>query len=213
MTTVYGVTFIGAREQIEKQLKDRKDIQEEDCWPAASYLTHVVLGCIGDLFKGAKSIQIWLNLCARIISKSIPEERIPELMAEYLETPEERTKRREAEAQANTNKRPARKGAAASAAARAMAAKKGQLPMDRLKKEQMTSVIWTTPLGLPIVQPYRKTARKQVMTAIQTVYISDPNSLAEGEFFFFILVRPWCIDVHDSERCEASFGVPAQLHS
>jgi hypothetical protein len=38
MTTVYGVTFIGAREQIEKQLKDRKDIPEEDCWPAASYL-------------------------------------------------------------------------------------------------------------------------------------------------------------------------------
>jgi DNA-directed RNA polymerase len=38
MTTVYGVTFVGARDQIEKQLKERKDLNEEDSWPAASYL-------------------------------------------------------------------------------------------------------------------------------------------------------------------------------
>lgn len=38
MTTVYGVTYIGAREQIEKQLKDRGDIAAEDCWDAAAYL-------------------------------------------------------------------------------------------------------------------------------------------------------------------------------
>jgi DNA-directed RNA polymerase len=43
----------------------------------------------------------------------------------------------------------------------------------------MSSVVWTTPLGLPIVQPYRKTKRKQVMTAIQSVYISDPNAPSE----------------------------------
>jgi DNA-directed RNA polymerase len=43
------------------------------------------------------------------------------------------------------------------------------LPADRLKKEQMTPVVWTTPLGLPIVQPYRK-----------IICLSDPNSPAEG---------------------------------
>jgi DNA-directed RNA polymerase len=53
--------------------------------------------------------------------------------------------------------------------------------VNRLTKEQMTTVVWTTPLGLPIVQPYRKTKRKQIMTALQTVYISDPNSPAEGK--------------------------------
>lgn len=42
MTTVYGVTFVGAREQIEKQLKDRKDLPEEECWLAASYLAKKV---------------------------------------------------------------------------------------------------------------------------------------------------------------------------
>ena len=55
-----------------------------------------------------------------------------------------------------------------------------KIPTSRLKKEQMTSVVWTTPLGLPIVQPYRKAKRKQIMTSLQTVFISDPNSPAEG---------------------------------
>jgi DNA-directed RNA polymerase len=54
----------------------------------------------------------------------------------------------------------------------------------RLRKEQMTTVVWTTPLGLPIVQPYRKIKRKQIMTSMQSVYISDPNAPAEGEHSF-----------------------------
>ncbi|CAL9728247.1 DNA-directed RNA polymerase, mitochondrial [Monosporozyma unispora] len=42
------------------------------------------------------------------------------------------------------------------------------------KPDFMTSIIWTTPLGLPIVQPYREIQKKQVQTNLQTVYISDP---------------------------------------
>jgi DNA-directed RNA polymerase len=104
---------------------------------------------IGDLFSSATAIQHWLSLCARLIAKSIPEERLPEAMKEYKERKVK-----------NSSK---------------------SLPITRLKKEQMTSVVWTTGLGLPIVQPYRKSKRKQIMTSLQTVYISDPNSPAEGE--------------------------------
>ncbi|KAJ6526642.1 hypothetical protein DFH09DRAFT_1187655, partial [Mycena vulgaris] len=160
MTTVYGVTFIGARDQIEKQLKDRKDLPEEECWLAAAYLAKKVLAAIGDLFSGAKDIQTWLNLCARVISKSIPKERIKEALDE-------------------TPLRKPRKNASAKS--------KRTVPDMRLKREQMTSVIWTTPLGLPICQPYRKTTRKQVFTAMQTVYISDPGSPAEGALPFFLV--------------------------
>ncbi|KAG2119134.1 uncharacterized protein F5147DRAFT_565537 [Suillus discolor] len=145
MTTVYGVTYIGAREQIERQLKDRKDIPEEECWGASAYLAKRVLVCIGDLFSGAKAIQTWLNLCARLISKSIPAERVPDA----LQAPKGRKKNG------------------------------SSLPKNRIRKEQMSSVVWTTPLGLPIIQPYRKTKRKQVMTSIQSVFISDPNAPAE----------------------------------
>src|SRR6267142_1689629 len=38
MTTVYGVTFVGAREQIERQLKERGDVPVEECYLAAAYL-------------------------------------------------------------------------------------------------------------------------------------------------------------------------------
>jgi len=145
MTTVYGVTFIGARDQIEKQLKDKKDIPEEECWASAAYLAKGVIDCIGDLFSGAQDIQNWLNICAKLISKSIPPARIPAAISAPLP----------------------RNGHFKTPAAQ-----------DRIKDEQMTAVVWTTPLGLPIVQPYRKTKRRQVATTLQTVYISDPNTPA-----------------------------------
>ncbi|KAF7313242.1 DNA-directed RNA polymerase [Mycena kentingensis (nom. inval.)] len=148
MTTVYGVTFVGARDQIEKQLRDLPDVPEDIVWPAAAYLAKKVLAAIGDLFSGAKGIMNWLNLCARLIAKSIPGERIPEALNEIQD------KRRGDNAPLN-------------------------LPEEELKKEQMTSVVWTTPLGLPICQPYRKIARRQVYTTLQMVYISDPAAPAE----------------------------------
>ncbi|PPQ83911.1 hypothetical protein CVT25_000656 [Psilocybe cyanescens] len=142
MTTVYGVTFIGAREQIEKQLRDRTDLPKEMCWQAATYIAKQLLATIGDTFKGAKGIQDWLNLCARLIAKSIPQARLG--MVDDVD---------------------------------------GQryITIDKrnIKKEQMTSVIWTTVLGLPIVQPYRKVSRKQIKTSIQSVYISDPHRSEE----------------------------------
>jgi DNA-directed RNA polymerase, mitochondrial len=107
-----------------------------------------VLACIGDLFTGAKHIQVWLTTCAKLISKSIPPERL-----------EEATQPMKYAAQAK--KKPSE---------------------TRVRKEQMTSVIWTTPLGLPIVQPYRQVKRKQIHTALQTVFISDPNVPAAGMF-------------------------------
>lgn len=144
MTTVYGVTFIGAREQIERQLRDRKDVPEEECWYASAYLAKRVIQCIGNLFSGAKDIQTWLNLCARIISKSIPPARASDALSAPI-------------AQRSKEKAPA---------------------SNRIRDEQMTAVVWTTPLGLPIVQPYRKTKRKQIATSLQSVYISDPNAPA-----------------------------------
>jgi DNA-directed RNA polymerase len=90
-------------------------------------------------------------LVARLISKSIPPDRLPEAVKVA----------KKSEGSIKT------KNAVVGAA--------------KIKKEQMTSVIWTTPLGLPIVQPYRKTKRKQIMTSLQTVFISDPNSPAGGK--------------------------------
>jgi DNA-directed RNA polymerase len=42
MTTVYGVTYVGAREQIEKQLRDKGDFAEEECWNVSAYVAKKV---------------------------------------------------------------------------------------------------------------------------------------------------------------------------
>ena len=185
MTTVYGVTFVGAREQIEKQLRDRPDIlAAEHAWPAAAYLAKVVLACIGDLFNAAKHIQNYLTLSAKLISKSIPPERLE--AADTLD--------------AKAAKAVAKGRAASSSAA-----------VTRVKSEQMTSVIWTTALGLPIVQPYRRTKRKQIMTSLQTVFISDPNVPAAGmphRLPFGLVYKLTCTC---SEQPETSERVPAEL--
>lgn len=54
MTSVYGVTFIGARQQIQRQLKDRKLFETNgELYRAANYLSKVTIKCIGDLFADA----------------------------------------------------------------------------------------------------------------------------------------------------------------
>lgn len=95
----------------------------------------------------------WLTACARVVAKSVPGDRVLEAM--------ELDKQ-----QSSGSKR---------------GATKAVNERWRWRKEQMTAVVWTTPLGLPIVQPYRKVKRKQVMTSLQSVFISDPNAPAEGE--------------------------------
>ncbi|KAF8519384.1 DNA/RNA polymerase [Hysterangium stoloniferum] len=150
MTTVYGVTYIGAREQIERQLREKPDIPPEMRFKISAYVAKQTLAAIGDLFNGAKAIQTWFTLTAKLIARSIPGDRVEA-----------------AQTFGSTN------------FARAGRLSTKDLASNRVAKEQMTSVIWTTALGLPIVQPYRKTKRRQVMTKMQSVYISDPNAPTE----------------------------------
>lgn len=151
MTTVYGVTFIGAKNQVMRQLVDRGDIPAEDLWVTASYLAKVIMDCIGDLFKGANMIQDWLTVSARLIAKSIPPDRVAHARAKLGQ--------RQSKADPD--------GTLASTRRLAGATREG--------REQMTSVIWTSALGLPVVQPYRRIKKHQIATAVQSVYIRDPN--------------------------------------
>lgn len=44
MTSVYGVTFIGARDQVKKRLKERGAIEDDNqCFHAAGYAAKVSL--------------------------------------------------------------------------------------------------------------------------------------------------------------------------
>jgi DNA-directed RNA polymerase len=166
MTNVYGVTFVGARQQIESRLKERDDIPSAQVYHLAGYLAKKVFASLGEMFNGARQIQDWLTDSARRIAKSIPEETVRALDVSIGEgfkadthedldqTAMEYTIGR---MQANANK-------------------KKSFSARNPSANQMTSVVWTTPLGLPIVQPYRRVGKRQVSTLLQTVFIEDPDA-------------------------------------
>ncbi|KAL3568209.1 hypothetical protein D5086_030860, partial [Populus alba] len=90
MTSVYGVTYSGARDQIKRRLKERGITEDSDIFGCSCYAAKVTLTALGEMFEAARSIMNWLGDCAKIIAS------------------------------------------------------------------ENEPVRWTTPLGLPVVQPYRK---------------------------------------------------------
>jgi DNA-directed RNA polymerase, mitochondrial len=76
MTSVYGVTYIGARQQIQEKIQSKlegqgKDIDamEREIFHACGYLAKVTMDVMGDLFTGAKDTMNWLTTCARMITQ------------------------------------------------------------------------------------------------------------------------------------------------
>lgn len=70
MTSVYGVTLVGARDQIKKQLKEKDIFDPQTLFYVSMYLAKKTIESIGDLFREANQIKGWLTKCALIISQS-----------------------------------------------------------------------------------------------------------------------------------------------
>ncbi|BFZ24798.1 hypothetical protein BsWGS_27837 [Bradybaena similaris] len=79
MTTVYGVTKYGAKQQIYRQLKDIPEIPEDLAWKASLYLTETTFSCLREMFTATKDIQDWLTDTARRISLVLPVEWVTPL--------------------------------------------------------------------------------------------------------------------------------------
>lgn len=76
MTSVYGVTFIGARRQIQGRLEEKlidqgMDVDEAElqAYGASSYVAHVTMDALQELFTGARTTMNWLGNCARIVAQ------------------------------------------------------------------------------------------------------------------------------------------------
>lgn len=70
MTTVYGVTFIGAKKQIQKQLRDKDFLNQDndlESYAASSYLAKLTLDCVANLFTQAHEIKQWLKDCSKSV--------------------------------------------------------------------------------------------------------------------------------------------------
>ena len=70
MTSVYGVTYIGARCQIAGQLRDQEAISDEDLFEASVYVTKITFGAMQTMFTCARQIMAWLGDTARTVSKT-----------------------------------------------------------------------------------------------------------------------------------------------
>ncbi|ONK78853.1 uncharacterized protein A4U43_C01F240 [Asparagus officinalis] len=104
MTSVYGVTYVGAREQIKRRLTEKGKITDDRLlFHASCYATKVTLNALGEMFQAARGIMKWLGDCAKVIAS------------------------------------------------------------------ENEPVRWTTPLGLPVVQPYRKSERHLIRTSLQVL--------------------------------------------
>ncbi|GAB4853640.1 DNA-directed RNA polymerase 3B, chloroplastic [Ancistrocladus abbreviatus] len=67
MTSVYGVTFVGAREQIKRRLEEKGHITDDRLlFKASCYSAKVTLSALGQIFQAARSTMDWLGECAKI---------------------------------------------------------------------------------------------------------------------------------------------------
>ncbi|XWS73124.1 hypothetical protein CRYUN_Cryun02cG0098400 [Craigia yunnanensis] len=114
MTSVYGVTFVGAREQIKRRLEEKGHITDDRVlFAAACYTAKVTLAALGELFQASRNIMGWLGDCAKVIAS------------------------------------------------------------------ENQPVRWTTPLGLPVVQPYYKSERHLIRTSLQVLALQREGSSVE----------------------------------
>ncbi|TPX33106.1 DNA-directed RNA polymerase [Synchytrium microbalum] len=208
MTESYGVTFIGAREQVASRLKESRE--ENNFTPKqiasiSKYIARLIFNSLGELFAGAKAIQEWLNITAALVCKSIPETHVPPDAIEdakilgrlgivtpqaagisfsqilrdnsgakttlslvkadtsSLGLPDELLE--DGDGEAVEVPKPVRKGSG------------GKSSKDKVLKT--TPMIWTTPLGMPVVQPYRDTTVKEVYTPMQSVTLRRIDDTCE----------------------------------
>lgn len=69
MTSVYGVTFVGARMQIQNRLRERNAISNENLrYKVACYAARQTINALADMFSNARAVMDWLTNCAMVIS-------------------------------------------------------------------------------------------------------------------------------------------------
>lgn len=154
MTNVYGVTFMGARLQVSKKLEELyPDFPEKHSYQVASwYIAKKIFSALANMFNGAHDIQYWLGECAsRIATAVTPEQmqRAEAAMAGTLDEPNDYQK--------TPLKRKGERG------------RKDEL----LSFKQ--SIIWTSPLKMPVVQPYRSKTIETVTTHLQMISLRKPS--------------------------------------
>lgn len=165
MTNVYGVTFLGAVRQVRKQIDEYipELSAQRRSGAAGSYIARKIFKALGTMFRGAHDIQYWLGDCANRISSSLSPAQL-RLIAERNATGLYFNDA------SGAHVKPARAPRKSKAGSKP---KKKSLHLD--PSLFRSSVIWTTPLKLPVVQPYRINKGRRIKTNLQTVVLHEPT--------------------------------------
>lgn len=144
MTNVYGVTFAGAKQQVCKQLDALyPEMYKETGIPnlvTATYIAQHIFKALGTMFRGAHDIQYWLGEVGARVCKALTPAQLDQLQEEKDNKP----------------------------AAKKTASGKSK-DLDELTSLFRSTVVWTTPLRMPVVQPYRKAITREIRTCLQSI--------------------------------------------
>jgi DNA-directed RNA polymerase, mitochondrial len=149
MTNVYGVTYAGARSQVLRQLQVIfPDKPRGELFSMAGHVSHKIFKALSTMFTGAHGIQQWFGDCANRISTALSSKQI-----EKLEKQLDRVK--------TLNPR----------------SKEGRELKHAITESSrfMSSVVWTTPLKMPVVQPYRSSKSTIITTNLQQLSLKEPR--------------------------------------
>ncbi|KAK4235585.1 hypothetical protein C8A03DRAFT_36558 [Achaetomium macrosporum] len=151
MTNVYGVTFIGAKKQVQKQLDALyPDLEKEtgvSSQVLASYVASKVFVALSTMFRGAHDIQNWLGEIGGRVCRAMTPEQLDRLAEESGEEVAKKSR--------------------------------GKAKYTSAEQEMATqfrnTLVWTTPLRMPVVQPYRKSGTRMISTCLQDLVLTTSD--------------------------------------
>ncbi|KAJ2372500.1 DNA-directed RNA polymerase [Coemansia sp. RSA 2607] len=181
MTNVYGVTLIGAREQISARLREVKaedgshEFDLVDVSSLSLYVAKKIFDSLGEMFTQAQEIQNWLNESASRIARSMPAQALAAWKRMLLDGKASQQKLREAIKDAKDNECDLDSEKIMELRPDLGPGAMRRRRLNTLATKPMTTVAWTTPLGLTVVQPYRKYTLRNINTALQRITVRDSN--------------------------------------
>ncbi|EGX88753.1 mitochondrial DNA-directed RNA polymerase, putative [Cordyceps militaris CM01] len=157
MTNVYGVTFAGAKKQVCRQIDALYPDLGKQCGipnlMLSTYIARHVFTALASMFRGAHDIQYWLGEIGGRVCRALTPAQLQHIADEY--------------ANGSTDNK---KGKVAKAS------KAGKSGFDELTKQFRSTVVWTTPLRMPVAQPYRKTTAREIRTCLQSLAYHSSDS-------------------------------------
>jgi DNA-directed RNA polymerase, mitochondrial len=154
MTNVYGVTFAGAKKQVCKQLDAAYPNLQKDTGfepiVLASYIATLIFQGLSTMFRGAHDIQFWLGEIGGRVCRALTPDQLKRIANDPTLSQATKPKSRRVVKSVKTS-------------------------TDELLEKFRSTIVWTTPLRMPVAQPYRKSGTRVVRTCLQDLVLTTPE--------------------------------------